>query len=109
MALLESVFNHLVLPPKLPGRQDVEKDDIETNILTRLIHACDTLSELSDQEFTRTWTSLLKSLRIWSSVNQGHLEKNSMLHEFNNLQQNDLLILHVVEQNAALIIRRHVR
>jgi len=109
MALLESVFNHLVLPPKLPGQLDTDKEDIESSILTRLIHACDTLGKLSGQEFTQTWASLLKSLRVCLNVNQGRLEKKSMLHEFCSLQPNDLLILHVVEQNAALLIRRHVR
>ena len=109
MTLLESVFNHLVLPPKLPGQLDTDKDDIEVSILTRLIHACDTLSKLSTQEFTQTWSSLHKSLRICFSINQGHLEKKSMLHEFRSLQSNHFLILHVVEQNAALIIRRQDR
>jgi hypothetical protein len=109
MALLERVFNHLVLPPKLPDRLDPNKDDIEHDILKRLIHACDTLSELSGQEFTQTWAPLYKSLRSCLRVNQGRLEKNSMLHEFDSLQHDDLLILHVVEQNAALLIRRHTR
>ena len=109
MASLESIFNHLVLPPKLPGQQDTDKDGVESSILTRLIHACETLSKLSSQEFTQTWASLLKSLRICFSVNQGGLEKKSMLHEFCRLQPNDILILYVVEQNAALLIRRHVK
>lgn len=109
MASLESVFNHLVLPPKLPEQLDTDKNDIEVRIFTRLIHASDTLSKLSAQEFTQTWTSLLKSLRNCFSINQGRLEKKSILREFHSLQPNDLLTLHVVEQNAALIIRRHVR
>ena len=109
MTSLESVFNHLVLPPKLPGGLDTDKDGIETSVFARLIHACDTLSKLSSQEYTQTWATLLKSLHICSNVNQGHLEKKSMLHEFCSLQQNEFLTLHVVEQNAALIIRRNLR
>jgi hypothetical protein len=109
MALLESVYNHLVLPPKLPGQLDTDKDGIESSILTRLVNACDTLAKLSGQEFTQIWASLLNSLRICLNVNQGRLEKKSMLHEFCSLQPNDLLALHVVEQNAALLIRRHTR
>ncbi|RYP56983.1 hypothetical protein DL769_009768 [Monosporascus sp. CRB-8-3] len=72
MALLESVFNHLVLPPKLPGQQDPDIEGVTHNILTRLIRACDTLGNLSGQTL------------------------------------NQLLILHVAEQNAAILIRRHV-
>lgn len=109
MASLESIFNHLVLPPKLPSQQDTDKDSIESNILIRLINACDTLSKLSAEEFSQSWTSLRKSLRICGNVNLGRLEKTSMLPEFRNLQLNTLLILHVVEQNSALLIRRHLR
>ena len=109
MALLESVFNHLVLPPKLPGQQDIDIQGIEQSILTRLIRACDTLGKLTGQQFAGTWTSLRHSLLVCLNVNQGRLEKASMLQEFCNLQQNDLLILYVVEQNAALLIRRHIK
>ncbi|RYP37538.1 hypothetical protein DL767_002846 [Monosporascus sp. MG133] len=49
MASLESVFNHLVLPPKLPGRQDPDIEGVTHSILTRLIRACDTLANLSGQ------------------------------------------------------------
>ncbi|KAH8656605.1 hypothetical protein BGZ60DRAFT_384977 [Tricladium varicosporioides] len=108
MALLESVFNHLVLPPKLPGHRDVDFEGIEQSILTRLIHACDTLSKFTGQQFGETWVSVRYSLRICLNVNLGRLEKASLQQEFSNLQQNGLLILYVVEQNAALLIRRHI-
>ncbi|KAL5325012.1 hypothetical protein ACEPPN_006134 [Leptodophora sp. 'Broadleaf-Isolate-01'] len=109
MAFLESVFNHLVLPPKLPGHRDIDIEGIEQSILTRLIRTCDTLHELTDQQqFKETWASVRYSLRICLNVNLGRLEKASILQEFYNLQRNGLLILHVVEQNAALLVRRHI-
>ncbi|TVY43757.1 hypothetical protein LSUB1_G001260 [Lachnellula subtilissima] len=108
MALLESVFNHLVLPPKLPGHRDIGIEGIEQSILTRLIRTCDTLGKLTGQQFKETWASVRYSLRICLNTNPGRLEKASVLHEFHNLQQNGLLILYVVEQNAALLIRRHI-
>lgn len=109
MALLESVFNHLVMPPKLPGRLDTNTEGIEHDILTRLIRGCDTLGKFTGQELAETWASLRHSLHVCLNINQGRLEKASMLQEFYNLQPKDLLILHVVAQNAALLIRRHVR
>jgi hypothetical protein len=109
MTLLEAVFNHLVLPPKLPGQLDTDIEGIEHSILTRLIRACDTLSGFAGQEFAGTWASVCRSLRACLSITHGRLIKASMLQEFRNLQPKNLLILHVVEQNAALLIRRHVR
>ena len=64
MALLESVFNHLVLPPKLPGRLDPDNEGIEYSILTRLIRACDILGKFAGQEFAQTWASIRHSLRV---------------------------------------------
>lgn len=109
MALLESLFNHLVLPPKLPGQQDTDTERINESILTRLIHACNTLGKLPGQEFAEAWASICHSLRLCLHLHQGRLEKRSMLYEFCRLQPNHLLILHIVEQNAALLIRRQVR
>jgi hypothetical protein len=109
MAFLESVFNHLVLPPKLPGQRDIDTEGIEHNILNRLIRACDTLGWLTGQEFAETWTSVGNSLRVCLSTNTGRLERASMLQQFCKLQRNDLITLYVVEQNAALLIRRHTK
>ena len=109
MALLESVFNHLVLPAKLPRQRDIDIEGIEHNILNRLISACDTLGKLTGQEFAETWASVGYSLRVCLNNNRGRLERASMLKEFCKLQRNDLLTLYVVEQNAALLIRRYTK
>jgi hypothetical protein len=109
MDLLESVFNHLVLPPKLPGHRDTDYEDIEQSILTRLIRACDTLNKFTDQSVGEALASIRYSLRICLNINTGCLEKASVLQEFCNLQLNGLLILYVVEQNAALLIRHHIQ
>ncbi|KAM3084368.1 hypothetical protein ACMFMG_001526 [Clarireedia jacksonii] len=103
MALLEPIFNHLVLPPKLPARQDADIEAIQQSIMTRLIDACDIL-----EGSTGLFSSVCRSLRLSLDVNIGHLEKGSMLQAFGNLQPNDILILHVVEQNAALLVRHHI-
>ena len=50
MALLESVFNHLVLPPKIPGHQDTDIGGIEQFILIRLKQACNTLNKFAGQD-----------------------------------------------------------
>ena len=109
MAILESVFNHLVLPPRLPGQQDVDIEGIKQSILARLIRASDTLGKLTGQQFAETWSSVRHSLRVCLKINPGRLEKVSLLQEFEKLQPKHLLILHVVEQNAVLLIRQQVK
>lgn len=109
MTLLESVFNHLVLPPRLPGHQDEGLGEVEQCILTRLISACDSLIQLTGEQFEDTWASLRHSLSVCRNLNWGRLEQTSLRQEFCNLQPNVLLILYVVEQNAAILLRRDVK
>ncbi|KAI9683344.1 MAG: hypothetical protein M1829_005414 [Trizodia sp. TS-e1964] len=105
MGSLELLFNHLVLPPKVPGTQDPDTIEVGYDILARLIRTCRTLSKYTVPEFAETWTSIEHSLRLCQNLNSSHLEKKSMLRQFSQIELDDFLILHVVEQNAALLIR----
>lgn len=109
MALLESVFNHLVLPPKIPGRQDTDIEGIEQRILIRLKQACNTLNEFAGQDLQKTWASIDESLCACINVGRCRYEKTSILKAFRHLQPKHFLVLYMVEQNAALFLRHHVR
>jgi hypothetical protein len=106
MAPLVDVFNHLVLPPKVPGAQDKNIEAIGEDVVGRLIQATSTLSKLSDHEQSSSWKAIRDSLRRFRSLHErGRLEKPSLLLEFSNLRPGQPLLLHVAEQNAALIVR----
>jgi hypothetical protein len=110
MASFANVFNHLVLPPKLPGGQDADTEHISSDVLSRLIQAATTLGKLAGQEQASTWDGVRQSLRRCHSLHaRGRLEKQSLISEFRHLKHGHPLILHVIEQNAALIIRHGVR
>ena len=108
MDFLESVFNHLALPPKLPGEMDRDIEAIERSILNRLIDACNKLTDLTGNQYADTWARVRRSLVSCQKLNSGRLERASMLESFNSLQPEDLLVLYVVAQNAALLIRSQV-
>jgi hypothetical protein len=103
---LHAVFNHLVLPPKLPGEQDKNLEAISRDILKRFIQASETAQSLAPQPVAQQFQSLQTSLRSCLSLNRGHLEKTALRQHFIQLQPNRMLILHINEQNAALLIRR---
>lgn len=109
MASLDTIFNHLVLPSRLPAQQDTDLEVIEENVLNRLIHASETVENLTGQEFATTWTSLRYSLQIGLGLKLGHLDKASLLEAFSGLKDNNLLILHIEEQNAGLLLRCNVK
>ncbi|RYP29500.1 hypothetical protein DL767_006690 [Monosporascus sp. MG133] len=106
MHLLHAVFNHLVLPPQLPGAQDANIEDVSHDVLARIIRACKTINASVDAPWSEAFRSLEASFEACLALNSGRLEKSTMLKHFSNLQPNHMLILYVVEQNAALLVRR---
>ena len=107
---LAAIFNHLVLPPKLPGTRDGDIGEIERQLAIRLINATETLRDLSNDESTEAWDYIQQSVKTCSIVNEdGRLNQTTLLDAFQRLQDKDGLILHVAEQNAGLLIRCHTR
>ncbi|KAI0977550.1 hypothetical protein F4678DRAFT_455700 [Xylaria arbuscula] len=106
MDLLRAVFNHLVLPHQVPGGQDSDVEAISHDVLKRIIHACETIDAVIDSPWSEAFQSLRASLDACLSLNSGRLERSTMLEHFSQLEQTHMLILHVVEQNSALLVRR---
>lgn len=102
---LEGVFNHLVLPPKLPGGQDPHLNDEAQEFVGRLVTAIETLDKATDELYTEPLSSLRRSLTLCGRLNRGSLDRDAMSAAFQDLGS-DPLILYVFEQNAALIIRQ---
>jgi hypothetical protein len=104
--LLESLFNHIALPPRLPGRQDRRVDRVERALIERLLDATVKLSRLPQNDSIDEWESLRRSLETCRRVNSGgRLTKASLLTALRELRGRDFITLHITEQNAALIIR----
>jgi hypothetical protein len=103
---LESLFNHITLPPRLPGRQDTRLDRVKRGLVERLLDAIVILSRLPHNDSADEWESLRRSLETCRRVNSGgRLTKISLLTALRELQGQDFIALHITEQNAALIIR----
>jgi hypothetical protein len=110
MVRLINVFNHLVLPLKLPNAQDDDVENTSNEITSRLIHATSTMSTLAGPDQASTWLMVRRLLRRCHSIHaQGRLEKKLLVSEFQSIQHNQPILLYVLEQNAALILRRNIR
>jgi len=106
--LLESVFNHLVLPPKLPGRQDGDIEGLERDILSRLIRACESLGTLPGQRTEEAWNSVRRQLVVCLDLHRRSFDSESLISAFSNLSDDCPVTVHIAEQNCAIIIRRYV-
>lgn len=107
--LLHRIYNHLVLPPQLPGEQDEDIETISYEVTQRLVNACNSVGSLIDEKWSHAFQCFHVSLTTCIELNTGRLEKATLLKHFSRLETNHMLILHVVEQNAALLIRREAR
>ncbi|RDL37029.1 Uncharacterized protein BP5553_04462 [Venustampulla echinocandica] len=101
-AILEPLVNHLTLPARLPGQQDSRLYKIEQDLTSLLLDATKEL-----QSAGLLVDSLRQSLQTSRVINaSGRLLLSSLLTALRELPKSEFLVLHIVEQNAALVIRR---
>lgn len=105
MASLSSIFNHFVLPVRLPGRPDENPEAVSTAILARTSKACQLLRKLSSEGEAGTWSTIERSLYSCYGINEKRIDADALLQKWADLQLDDLLILRIAEHNAALLIR----
>ncbi|KAI0025868.1 hypothetical protein F4780DRAFT_774718 [Xylariomycetidae sp. FL0641] len=105
MATLEAVYNHLVLPPRVPGKQDEDDVAIGNEIMQRMIRVCDNLHDLAGSPWSDGFRALRSSLEICQDINQGKVDRGILMKYFQHLEPDQMIILHLVEQNAALLVR----
>ncbi|KAH8689142.1 hypothetical protein BGW36DRAFT_442375 [Talaromyces proteolyticus] len=107
--VLSQIINHIALPPKLPGRREDNLAFIDENLAKRLRDSCRILRDYTRDEISHQWDTLCSILQTCRKLNTGgRLENSRLLTEFALLESRHLLILHVTEQNAGLLIRRDV-
>ncbi|KAK3353831.1 hypothetical protein B0T25DRAFT_632188 [Lasiosphaeria hispida] len=104
-SLLESVFNHVVLPPKLPGCRDSNGRAVEDNLLARLLGACEALSTLPGQGAQSCWEFVRQQLLICLDLHRCRLDRASIRRAFSNLSVDCPLVLYIEEQNCAILVR----
>ncbi|KAI8664160.1 hypothetical protein NCS55_00923800 [Fusarium keratoplasticum] len=108
--LVETVFHHLVLPPKLPRKFDGDNTELAENLGERLQEALSALRHVGNPAI---WDALDASLRATRALDQGFLGGDDLLEGFRTVAERESkvpiwLALPVAQQNAALLIHRDV-
>jgi hypothetical protein len=107
---LASLYNHLVLPARLPSQQDASLKQVGRDLIDRLIQATSTLADLPTNQFSQSYRLLYRSLQNCKVVNEGgKLDRASLLTAFRALECDGILILYITEQNTALLVRREIQ
>ena len=104
-SLLESVFNHVVLPPKLPGCRDPNDQAVGDNLQTRLLGACEALRALPGQRAHRCWRFVRQQLLICLDLHRCRFDRASIRRAFSSLSVDCPVVLYIEEQNCAILVR----
>lgn len=105
--MIESLIHHIALPPQVPAKQESRIDRVELGLTNCLLQATRTLCGITDGVQHRRWDTTRRTLQTCKELNVGgKLSKTSLLYEFGRLHHNEILILHVTQQNAGLLVRR---
>lgn len=102
MDLFASVFNHLVLPAKLPSQRDLDPQATAAALLARLESAC----QVVDKEFGDEWSPIKRCLGRCKGIRESRFDAQELRQDWIDLRPDDVCLLRLAEQNAALLIRR---
>ncbi|KAI1012045.1 hypothetical protein LB503_004205 [Fusarium chuoi] len=103
LSLNDALYNHLVLPPQLPQRQDSNLDELEKALLNRLLH----MRDLPGNDQSYVWSLIERGLRATQSIHAGgQVDRTALIRELNDFGESDFLVVYVRSQNCALYVRR---
>ncbi|KAE8384199.1 hypothetical protein BDV23DRAFT_189450 [Aspergillus alliaceus] len=104
---LELMFNHIVLPPRLPGQQDSSVHNIDRHITQHALNATKTLLGASKSDCRDVWDGVKISLELCHAVHaNGHIDRFAVMEAFGKMDKDMGIILYIDKQNSALHIRQ---
>ena len=111
--ILDSLVNHLTLPPRLPFRNDLQGGAVDRALAERLAQHARTFRQKVDTQYYTHWSLICRALEQFVKLHgskSGHLDKdalkNALIDFSSSNSNNDILIIHIARQNAGLIIRK---
>jgi hypothetical protein len=108
--LLSQIYQHAVLPRHVPGREDKNLYRVESELLRRFSHAVKSLVPHTPLEDLADIDAVRLALTTCSTLNvDGKIDRTMLIKEMRQLVSNQGLILHITEQNAALLVYLHVK
>lgn len=104
-SVLALTFNHVVLPPKLPGEKDIAAEDVNRDLTSRLLDALELLMGSSSDDVLPVLGFVQRSLRTCQLLNENEFVNKAVLLDAFQTLETQAIILRITEQNAGLIIR----
>lgn len=96
---METILNHVVLPERLPSRQETHIRELEAALIEAVLHAAQTLIETAPATQFSTWTNVRSVVLAAKELNNalGGLERVTLLDCLRKMQAGSFLIVYVRE------------
>lgn len=103
--LIKLVHDHVIFPRRLPQIHDWNVEGLSQELLQLLLNAAKLMSEIDEANHKHKWTLVAESLASHGKIHFNNMVLEDLLLEaLTNLGEGCMLILHVVEQNAGVLI-----
>jgi hypothetical protein len=102
---LDQLYNHIVLPLNVPGREDGNLHRVEEALLKRMLDAVARLTPHVAADIAPHVQGLQKTLLTCQVLNvDGTIGKAALIKELRDFDYRKMLVLHIAPQNCALLI-----
>jgi hypothetical protein len=113
MSLIEALFTHVTLPPRLPSGEDVNDERLAPQLMGLLSETVHRTKKLVGHDFQLQYEKIIASLQASQSLLAPKgLSQDMLRKQFEALQNDDstaFLFLHIPAQNAGLLIWRQTK
>ena len=109
-SVLRSLYYHLVLPPRQPGREEDWKlqSRLVEELLRRVKDAAQELKNLAPVQYADKYDAITASLLATKAVNTAQASQQQNLQKaFKGFQLPCPLIIHIAQQNAGLLVWKY--
>ncbi|KAE8369244.1 hypothetical protein BDV27DRAFT_153320 [Aspergillus caelatus] len=104
---LELIFNHIVLPPRLPSEHDSSVHNIDKHIAQHALNAANTLLGASESDHRDVWDRVKISLDLCHAIHtNSHVDRFALMEAFSKMEQDVGIILYIKNQNSGLYVQQ---
>jgi hypothetical protein len=104
---LDLIFNHIVLPSRLPGQPESAVHNIDRHIAQHTINTTETLLGVSESDCRDIWAGVKRSLELCYAVHaNSHIDRFAVMEAFGKMEKGTGIILYIDKQNSGLFMRQ---
>ena len=105
---LDYLYHHVFLPPCVPQYDDQKIGAGDRALIDRLGQLAPLFRDLPDIDFYTQWSTVCRSLRTFGTLHRNNksISQTALRRTFQDVEDGDIVILHLALQNSGIIMRK---